>query len=171
MSVCPLLSSCTPVHPYAGVCTSMPCIHVQMLCMYYLLLYGLINMCMLPSCMSVHPCACVSTCRAVPGCCKPAASLCSSSSPSPVMPETWAHSHLYSQCQREPAGLLASTDIIPTNNLKASPAQHGPGVATGQLGWGWGHQGRATAGSPKAIARVCRAPHWHQVMALPLHPI
>lgn len=74
------------------------------------------------------------------------ASLRASSLPAPVMPETWAHSHLYSHLWPP-----ATTSITPTDNVQ---------VALGQPGWGQEHQGHTAAGNPGAMARVHGgAPH------------
>lgn len=63
-------------------------------------------------CMYVRASTCMRV-RAVLGRCVPGASPRASPSPAPVMPETWARSHLYSHCQ----GL---------RRLASSPAQASP---------------------------------------------
>lgn len=83
-----------PAHPCPCISAVLLYVHAVYPCA--LTLHICVHISLLSSCRSVHPCGtCPSACAAS-GCCVPGASLRDSTSPTPVMPETWVRSHLYS---------------------------------------------------------------------------
>lgn len=121
-----------------------------------------------PHCLHVRPCIHVHACPCCPGTlrarCQPARQPLARPSDARDM---GTFTSLFSLPGASPAGLLASTGIAPTDNLKALP----PSMAQGQPGWGQGRQGCAAAASPGAMARVrSGAPHWCRVAPPPAAP-
>lgn len=121
-----------PVHPCPCVCAVL--VYVRAVCPAVhpcaLTLHVRVRISLLSSRTSVHPCGtCLSLCAAS-GCCVSGASLRANTSPAPVMPELWAHSHLYSHLWPPD-----STSITPTINSQVSRVLPGAArLVTGTAG-------------------------------------
>lgn len=104
-----------------------------------------VHISLLSSRTSVLPCGACLSVHAASGCRVSGASLRANTSPAPVMPEVWAHSHLYSHLWSP-----ATTSITATNNLQVSGALPGAvRLVTGTVGPRCSQQTRGDGESPR----------------------